>query len=57
MADDALTTNGKNRLGKSLSDVVSTAGLYLGKKKKLSNHSLRKTSIGGLLDPNFPKTM
>ena len=34
MADDALTTNGKNRLGKSLSDVVSTAGFYLGKKKK-----------------------
>ena len=45
---------GKNQLGKFLSEAVSAAGLQSG-KKKLANHSARKTSIGGLLDANFPE--
>ena len=45
---------GKNQLGKFLSDAVSAAGLQSG-KIKLSNHSVRKTSIGRLLDANFPE--
>ena len=45
---------GKNQLGKFLLDTVSAAGLQFG-KIKLSNHSVRKTSIGRLLDASFPK--
>ena len=45
---------GKNQLGKFLSDAVSAAGLQSG-KIKLSNHSVTKTSIGRLLDANFPE--
>ena len=45
---------GKNQLGKFLSEAVSAAGLQAG-KKKLANHSVRKTSIGRLLDANFPE--
>ena len=45
---------GKNQLGKFLSDAVSAAGLQSG-KIRLSNHSVRKTSIGRLLDANFPE--
>ena len=45
---------GKNQLGKFLSDAVSAAGLQSG-KRRLSNHSVRKTSIGRLLDANFPE--
>ncbi|KAL9988017.1 hypothetical protein ACROYT_G002414 [Oculina patagonica] len=48
------TPLGKNQLGKFLSDAVSAAGLQSG-KKKLTNHSVRKTSIGRLLDGNFPE--
>ena len=45
---------GKNQLGKFLSDAVSAAGLQSG-KRKVCNHSVRKTSIGRLLDANFPE--
>ena len=45
---------GKDQLGKFLSDAVSAAGLQSG-KIRLSNHSVRKTSIGRLLDANFPE--
>ena len=45
---------GKNQLGKFLLDAVSAAGLQSG-KIRLSNHSVRKTSIGRLLDANFPE--
>ena len=43
---------GKNQLGKFLSDAVSAAGIQSG-KRKVCNHSVRKTSIGRLLDANF----
>ena len=45
---------GKNQLGKFLLDAVSAAGLQSG-KIRLSNHSMKKTSIGRLLDANVPK--
>ena len=44
----------RSPLGKFLSDAVSAAGPQSG-KTKLSNHSVRKTSIGRLLDANFPE--
>ena len=43
-----------NQLGKFLSGAVSAAGLQSG-KRKVCNYSVRKTSIGRLLDPNFPE--
>ena len=45
---------GKNQLGKFLSAAADAAGLQAG-SKKLSNHSVRKTSIGTLLEANFPE--
>ena len=45
---------GKNQLGKFLLEAVSAVGLHSG-KKKFSNPSVRKTSIGRLLDANFPE--
>ena len=45
-----------NQLGKFLSQAVSAAGLQ-SDKRKLSNHSVRKTSNGGLrlFHANFPE--
>ena len=45
---------GKNQLGKFLSDAVSAAGLK-SSKRKVCNHSVRKTSIARLLHANFPE--
>ena len=48
------TPLGKNQLGRFMSGAVSAAGLQSG-ERKLTNHTVRKTSIGRLLDGNFPE--
>lgn len=45
---------GKNEIGKFLSKAVQCG--HLGGIKKVANHSVRKTSIGRLLDANCPET-
>ena len=45
---------GKNKIGQFLSAAVSAG--HLGGIKKVANHSVRKTSIGRLLDANCPET-
>ena len=48
---------GKNEIGKFLKDAFASAKLNETNKKKVSNHSVRKTSVGRLLEadvqPNF----
>ena len=48
---------GKNEIGKFLKDAFAAAKLDDTNKKKVSNHSVRKTSVGRLLEadvqPNF----
>lgn len=48
---------GKNEIGKFLKDAFDAARLDDKNKKKVSNHSVRKTSVGRLLEaevqPNF----
>ena len=48
---------GKNEIGKFLKDAFASAKLDETNKKKVSNHSVRKTSVGRLLEadvqPNF----
>ena len=48
---------GKNEIGKCLKDAFAAAKLDDTNKKKVSNHSVRKTSVGQLLEadvqPNF----
>ena len=48
---------GKNEIGKCLKDAFAAAKLDDTNKKKVSNHSVRKTSVGRLLEgdvqPNF----
>ena len=49
--------HGKNEIGKLLKDAFASAKLDETNKKKVSNHSVRKTSVGRLLEadvqPNF----
>ncbi|CAH3140037.1 unnamed protein product, partial [Porites evermanni] len=45
---------GKNEIGKSMSTAAKNAGLAA-QKKKISNHSVRKTSIYRLLDAGVPE--
>ena len=45
---------GKYQFGKFLSQAVSAAGLQP-RTKKISNHSVRKSSIGRLLEANYPE--
>ncbi|CAH3184439.1 unnamed protein product, partial [Porites evermanni] len=45
---------GKNEIGKSASTAAKNAGLAA-QNKKISNHSVRKTSISRLLDAGVPE--
>ena len=45
---------GKNEIGKSKSTAAKNAGLAA-QNKKISNHSVRKTSISRLLDADVPE--
>ena len=51
------TPRGKNEAGKFLKDTFAAAKLDDTNKKKVSNHSVRKTSVGRFLEadvqPNF----
>lgn len=46
---------GKNQIGKFLSVAAQNAGIQQGIGAKVSNHSVRKTSISRLLDANIPR--
>ena len=46
---------GKNEIGKFLKDAFAAAKLDDTNKKKVSNHSVRKTSVGRLLEAESAK--
>ncbi|KXJ14551.1 EGF-like repeat and discoidin I-like domain-containing protein 3 [Exaiptasia diaphana] len=46
---------GKNQIGQFLSIAARNAGINQGEGAKVSNHSVRKTSISRLLDANVPE--
>ena len=47
---------GKNEIGNFLSTAAKKANLQQGQGAKITNHSVRKTSISRLLDADIPET-
>ena len=46
----------KNEIGKFVKDASAAAKLDDTNKKKVSNHSVRKTTVGRLLEADFSQT-